>query len=608
MSPTPVVIVGAGAAGCTQALLLARYGIASTVVEQRTDPRLHPAAHVINARTLEIWNQASPALVQALDAITPAIDTVNVIRWCTGIGGEALGEIDLLSQPDRLAEVRSHSSFLISHIGQHLLMPALWDAVDNEPLVDFRRGWRARYVDGQLLLQGPGEKAAAPSEARVVIAADGANSVLREGAGIAMTGPVLANMGSVFFHAPDLFPAGQCRPLLSWIYHPQLSGVLIAHADDDYVLMTPYLHPAQQIAHDSAAFWRDRLPAVLGSDDFTIRSTGTWTMTSQMAERFRSGRLILIGDAAHRFPHTGGFGLNSGVQDAHNLAWKLSAILQYGAADSLLDTYEAERRPVIARFAEQSVHNHFKLDDVTAPLGITNRSLHKATELAAKLPAGRLPDRMVAAIADGLTRLQTSRTRALLRTSAKSRRLREHIATAIPDQLEHFVASRLEFGYTYDGVLIGADDARRLDPRGADDGNDDDVTRYQPSTAPGARLPHIVLCDADSVPRSIHELIAPVGLTLFTADTASWTAFLDRAAFTVPVTVVALAPADPMDPTLALFDADVGAVVARPDGHVVWRSSAGPQDAASLVDLITGAWSSVYPGPARTPLRSTMCS
>ena len=126
MDSETVVIVGAGAAGATLALLLARLGIPSTVVEERRDTRLHPAAHVINARTLEIWNQESPELGDALEAITPPIDTVNIIRWCTDVRSEPIGEIDLLSQPDRLDEVRSHSPYLISHIGQHLLMPVLW--------------------------------------------------------------------------------------------------------------------------------------------------------------------------------------------------------------------------------------------------------------------------------------------------------------------------------------------------------------------------------------------------------------------------------------------------------------------------------------------------
>ncbi|OPX08740.1 FAD-dependent monooxygenase, partial [Mycobacterium sp. AT1] len=453
MTTEPVVIVGAGAAGCTLALLLARYGIPSTIVDHRTEARLHPAAHVVNARTLEIWNQASPNLIRALVAMTPAIDTVNLIRWCTDVRATPLGEIDLLSEPDRLAEVQGHSPFLISHIGQHLLMPALWEALDDEGLIDFRRGWRADLDAGTLVLKPPG---AAPTTeaAQYVVAADGANSSLRDAARIAMEGPVLANMGSVFFHAPNLYPEGDARPLLSWIYHPRFSGVMIAHADDDYVLMTPYLHPAQSIARDSENYWNRQLPNVIGATDYQIRSTGTWTMTSQMATTFRRGPLLLIGDAAHRFPHTGGFGLNSGVQDAHNLAWKLAAVLDSGAPDSLLDTYEIERRAVVTRFAEQSTTNHFKLDEVTAPLGITNRSLHQATEFMAKPWLSRLPDRVMATAADGLTRAQTSRTKRLLRDDARGRRLRRRMAETIPGQLEHFVASGLEFGYAYVSPLI----------------------------------------------------------------------------------------------------------------------------------------------------------
>lgn len=588
MSTESVVIVGAGASGSTLALLLARYGIPSTVVEERLEPRLHPAAHVINARTLEIWNQASAGLGRELDAITPPIDTVNIIRWCTDVRSAPIGEIDLLSQPDRLAEVRTHSSYLISHIGQHLLMPVLWKALADEPLVDFRRGWRAELVGEELSLQPTGMKPVAVSP-RFVIAADGANSNLREAAAIAMTGPVLANMGSVFFHAPQLYPDGASRPLLSWIYHPRFSGVMIAHADDDYVLMTPYLHAAQSIARDSRRYWNRVLPNVIGSADYRIRSTGTWTMTKQIADRFRRGPLLLIGDAAHRFPHTGGFGLNSGVQDAHNLAWKLAAILQEGAAESLLDTYETERRPVVTRFAEQSTSNHFKLDEVTAPLGITNASLHKATELIGKLPLGWVPAPAIARVADALTIAQTSRTRRLLRNSARSRRLREHMAAEIPGQEEHFVASGLEFGYAYASPLIDTAEGRCPDG---------DVALYHPTTHPGARLPHAMIRGTDDSQLSTHAAVARTGLTLFTADTSGWAEALARTPITVPLTVVALRAADDDGdrPLIDMFEVgDHGGVVVRPDGHVVWRTRTGPQAVDRLHMFTERSWASIYP-------------
>lgn len=584
MATDPVVIVGAGAAGGTLALLLARYGIPSTLVDQRTEARLHPAAHVVNARSLEIWNQASPNLIRALEAMTPAVDTVNLIRWCTDVRATPLGEIDLLSEPDRLAEVRGHSPFLISHIGQHLLMPALWEALDDEGLIDFRRGWRADFDAGTLVLKPPG---AAPTTeaARYVVAADGANSSLRDAAGMAMNGPVLANMGSVFFHAPNLYPDGHDRPLLSWIYHPRFSGVMIAHADDDYVLMTPYLHPAQSIARDSENYWNRQLPNVIGTSDYQIRSTGTWTMTSQMATTFRRGPLLLIGDAAHRFPHTGGFGLNSGVQDAHNLAWKLAAVLDSGAPDSLLDTYETERRPVVTRFAEQSTTNHFKLDEVTAPLGITNRALHQATEFMAKPWLARIPDRVMASVADGLTRAQTARTKRLLRDDARGRQLRRRMAETIPGQLDHFVASGLEFGYAYVSPLI---DTGVEGPC-----PDGDVSIYEPTTHPGARLPHTLVADDAGGIRPIHDLIRPAGLTLFTADMQAWAASMPQSLVDLPIAVTVLSLPDP-DGRSAMLDllgiGELGAVVVRPDGHVVWRSRTGVDVVDQLEAFVLRAW------------------
>lgn len=587
MASEPILIAGAGAAGSTMALLLARYGIASMLVEERQDPRLHPAAHVINARTLEIWNQASPALGNALDALTPPIDTVNIIRWCTDIVSDPIGEIDLLSQPDRLAEVRMHSRHLISHIGQHLLMPKLWSAVENEPLVEFRRGYRAEMIGRRVLLRSAGIDPIVVVP-RFVVAADGANSALRDAAGITMRGPVLANMGSVFFRAPGLYPNGASRPLLSWIYHPRFSGVMIAHADDDYVLMTPYLHAAQAVARDSRRYWNEILPHVIGSTHYRIRSTGTWTMTKQIADRFRQGPLLLIGDAAHRFPHTGGFGLNSGVQDAHNLAWKLAAVLGDGAPESLLDTYEAERRPVVERFAEQSTHNHFALDHVTAPMGITNRSLHRATELISKLPLTWLPEGVIATVADALTTAQTSRTRRLLRQTKRSDRLRRQMAEAIPGQEEHFVASGLEFGYAYRSTLI--DTSEGPCPDG-------DVARYQPITHPGARLPHAVISGGDGIERSTHDVITRRGLTMFTADANSWIEILSDAALPVPLTVVAVSPdgGGHLSAVDLLEVGEHGAVVVRPDGHVVWRTRSGPTAVHRLRTFLERSWRDVYP-------------
>jgi 2,4-dichlorophenol 6-monooxygenase len=593
MTDDRIVIVGGGSTGCTLALLLARRGISSIVLECREEPLVHPAAHVINARSLEIWHQASPTLTEEIVALATPTENLGSIRWCCGLTDAPLGDIDVAADPEVQERLRSYSPFLISHIGQHLLMPVLWAALEREPLVDFRRGTSVERVyetSGRMVVDiraqfEPVERISA----RYVVAADGANSAVREHAGIEMHGKVLTHIGSVFFHAPRLFGADTPRPLLAWIYEPRFCGALVSHAADHYVLMTPYLHRDQAVARARDAFWNRMLPEVLRrSHGFTIRSTGTWTMTSQIASRFRRGRLLLAGDAAHRFPPAGGFGLNSGVQDAQNLAWKITAIINGHADDALLDTYDPERRPVVERFAQQSVKNFFRLDDVTAPLGITNRAICKATAAVACPPVSWLPGRLLGLVCDRATQLQTRRTKVLLAEGARARRVRAQIAAAIPGQIEHFVFQGLEFGYIYRGPLI--------DPETDDTPlEQSDVVTYRPTTRPGARLPHAsVLHEGRPVP--IHDILCLEGLTLLTSSAPQWSAALrtQRHSAVLPIMVTCLAAADPRDQGELLTLLEVGhqgAVLVRPDGHIAWRTTkSAPAGSSDLNRFLDERW------------------
>ncbi|MBX7432676.1 FAD-dependent oxidoreductase [Mycobacterium sp. Y57] len=593
MTDDQIVIVGGGSTGCTLALHLARRGISSIVLERREEPLVHPAAHVINARSLEIWHQASPALTEELLALATPTEKLGSIRWCCGLAHEPLGEIDVAADPQLQERLRTYSPFLISHIGQHLLMPVFWAALEREPLVNFRRGTSVERVcerAGRMVVDiRPRSRPAERLSARYVVAADGANSTVRERAGIAMQGRVLTHIGSVFFHAPRLFAADTPRPLLAWIYQPRFCGALVSHAADHYVLMTPYLHRDQAVARDSDAYWNRVLPEVLGmGQGFTVRSTGTWTMTSQIASRFRRGQLLLAGDAAHRFPPAGGFGLNSGVQDAQNLAWKIAAIIDAQADDALLDTYDPERRPVVERFARQSVKNFFRLDEVTAPLGITNRAICKATEAVGQPPLSWVPGRLLGSACDRATRLQTRRTKVLLAGGARGRRLRAQISATIPGQLEHFVFQGLEFGYMYRGPLIAP---------GPDDNplEQSDIVTYRPTTRPGARLPHAyVLHEGRRVP--VHDILCPAGLTLLTSSAVQWRAALrtQRHSAALPVLITCLTAADPHDQgeLLALFEVGHrGAVLVRPDGHVAWRTTKpAPEGSSDLNRFLEERW------------------
>jgi len=578
-----ITIVGAGATGCTLALLLARYGIASTVIERRSSSLNHPAAHVINARSQEIWRRASPKLAAQIAALAPPSEEVSIIRWSTDLRGTPLGEIDLMSDSEQVDRIQGHSPFLISHIGQHLLMPILWDALEQEPLIDFRRGWSFQdvIVDGPRVTVHASGPQVSDTEivSRYVIGADGANSRVRDALGIQMRGPVLANMGSVFFHA-ELF-GDTSRPLLTWIYSPSFCGVLIAHANNDYVLMSPYLNKRQDIAANSRSYWARVLPQVIGEGvAFNIHSTGTWTMTSQTAENFAVDNVILAGDAAHRFPHTGGFGLNSGVQDAHNLAWKLAAVLEGRAPASLLASYECERRPVVERFAAQSVANHFRLDEAMQGIGLSNRSLSVVTAAFNHRVLDLIPAPIMRQVTDGLIRLATSRTAALLGNDARARYRRAAIRNRIPAQLEHFASTGLEFGYTYSSPLVRSETTPQpVDGEG--------VVNYMPTTWPGARLPHTWLVDDGDIVSS-HDLLDLRDFTLFTNSPRSWQEIIPA---DTPVTVVGLDTAVAPDPctVLDLFEVGSdGAVLVRPDGHVAWRTTAPSlSGAAELIDVVT---------------------
>lgn len=589
--PVPVLIAGAGSTGATAALLLARRGIRTIIVDRRSDELTHPAAHVIHGRSLEIWREADPALAEAIAGLAPPIESVNLIRWCSDLSGPPLGEIDLASRPEQLARVKSHSDFLVSHVGQHQLMPVLWSALDREQLVDFRRSTRVEQVeqngDAVAATMSTGAKVAA----RYVVGADGSNSELRASAGIEMHGPVLARMGSAFFRAPGLYPA-DARPLLSWIYQPNFAGVLIAHADDHYVLMNTYLHPDQDVASSREDYWGRTLPAVLGDSlDFDIVSTGTWTMTSQTAGSFRRGRLILAGDAAHRFPHTGGYGLNSGVQDAHNIAWKLDAILGGAATDRLLDTYEVERRPVIDLFARHSVANHFHLDSATKYFGVRNTMLQRATTAMSRRPLTWLPGRIAAPLAERITHAGLARTRILESTGWRAQRVRDLVAGNIPGQLPHFVSTGLEYGYRYAGPLIASEPGAREPAVGSDD-----VVEYRPDTRPGGRLPHTVI-DTPDGPRSTLELVdtRPTTLSVFTFDPSQWTEVLDLAtAELAPLAthVVDLGAATSPEPAVDLYGVGTrGAVVVRADGHIIWRTDRQARATGlELLDAIRHRW------------------
>jgi len=287
-----------------------------------------------------------------------------------------------------------------------------------------------------------------------------------------------------------------------------------------------------------------------------IHSVQSWAMTAQVVDRYRVGRIFLIGDAAHRFPPTGGLGLNTGVHDAHNLAWKLAWDISKRAPADLLDTYEAERRPVGITNTEHSVKNFDGLMDVYAALGLPRFGVRALQALAGSQPMAAMP-RPASRLT--VTTLMTVAMRRIGRVTSRGRigaRLRDRVQEVIALQGGHFRTWGLDLGVHYARGFLDEGDV-----------SDDlmDIEFYTPVVRVGGRLPHAwVQYNGSRV--STLDLPARDTLTVLAASQheSSW-----RDAQTAvgrPLTVIGVDLAACSGPLRPLAAGQ--ALLLRPDAHI----------------------------------------
>jgi len=542
----PVLVVGAGPVGLSAALLLARLGIRSLVVDRRDGPHRAPQAHVVNPRTLEICRAAGLDMARLRAAAAPA-DDVSQVVWMTRLAGEELGRLSYEREPDE--NLRYTPTPLLS-LSQHLFEPILLDRLqpERDAEVRYRHQWIALEQDAdgvtsriENLATGDGYTV----RSRWLFAADGAGSRVRKALEIPMLGPDrLQSFVMIHFRA-DLRALVRDRPaILYWLVEPDTLGTLVAHdIDRTWVFMQPYDPDTESVE----AYTEDACAAIvrraLGRDDvaFSIRDIGTWTMTAQLAERYAAGRVFLIGDSAHRFPPTGGLGMNTGIQDAHNLVWKLCVVESGRAPRSLLDTYEIERRPVAQENADHSLTNAMKLWEVFETLGIVPGD-----------PVGS-KTRMTAVLADPASR--------------------ERIAVAIEHQRDHFDMLGLQLGFAYEAGALVPDGAER---RAAEN----PVRDFVPTSRPGSRVPHAWVERAGERVSVLDLLPYDTFTVLAGPEGAAWADAVGQVR-DVPIRCL-VAGRDFIDPgrdwaSVCEIGA-TGALLVRPDQHVAWRVRAAPPD------------------------------
>ena len=349
----PVLVAGAGPTGLCAALLLARLGIGSLTVERHPGTSIYPRSTGINVRSMEVLR--SLGLEEAVTAAS--FDGMpGIARSSTLVDPE----VEL--SPSSISEAGDISPCAWTPCSQSALEPILAVAVAAEHCAELRFG--AELVSfkqdrcgviAEVLDRATHEVTQVRCE--YLIAADGARSPVRDRLGITMRGPGdLMPCVSIHFASDLRSRLARTPNFLHFVGRDEVVGVFIpTDGHSRWVLVVPVRDRTAEDLSAERAAELVRVGAGLCDLDVEVLGMVPWMMQADSADQWRAGNVFLAGDAAHRMTPAGGLGMNTGIQDAHNLCWKLAAVLQGSAGPSLLETYEAERMPVAQRNVKRSV-------------------------------------------------------------------------------------------------------------------------------------------------------------------------------------------------------------------------------------------------------------
>jgi 2-polyprenyl-6-methoxyphenol hydroxylase-like FAD-dependent oxidoreductase len=350
---TSVLIVGAGPAGLTAAIALARAGVDCLVIDRRPAPSEHPRATVVSTRSMELlrsWGLEERMLAAGVE--------VDWLMWLC----ETLARVDEGTGIEIGLPTRAQAALISPTAPACVSQPAFERALLDE----LRSLETARVEVGSTLVALDGTRAAvrAADGERVVsteyvVAADGAYSTVRSALGIPMRGAddVLVAV-TALVRAPLWDVVGEHR---YGFYATDVAGVessFFPTGRGDAWLFGYLVEPGAERSLPATRELEARIRRAVGTDrvPLHVERVGSFSSSARIADRFRSGRVFLVGDAAHRVTPRGGTGMNTAIHDGYDLGWKLAWVLRGWAGAGLLDSYEAERRPVaehnVARSAD----------------------------------------------------------------------------------------------------------------------------------------------------------------------------------------------------------------------------------------------------------------
>jgi 2-polyprenyl-6-methoxyphenol hydroxylase-like FAD-dependent oxidoreductase len=514
------LIAGGGPVGMTLACELSRRGIACLLVERNLTTTKHPKMDITNARSMELFRRLGMADALRAAAV-PEANNFDV-SWITNLSGQELHRFRYpsVSEWRKLIRERNDGSLPAEppmRVSQVVVEPVLQRAVQAAPMVEARWGVELEDLsqdhEAVTATLRPADGAIEQVSCRYLIGCDGGTSRVRGCLGIRLDGQWRVQQRFLtHFRSTDVQLLQRWG--IAWHYQ-SAAGTLIAQNDKDvWTLQTRWPQEMAPDAVDVSGLLRG-----FAGRDFAheILVANAWTPHFVVAERYGHGRVLLAGDAAHQYVPTGGYGMNTGIGDACDLGWKLAAVLHGYGGPRLLASYDLERRPVGLRNCE-AARRHSETRAAIAEV------YREAGDLSAPTPDGDAA------------------------RAAAGRR----IATIGNAENESY---GIELGYAYaDSEVICGDPGAEIP---------DDPLHYVPTTAPGARMPSVLM--ADRVP--IFDRFG------------QW---LTLACFGAPASAALLAAAArrrvPLE-VLRTDDPEIvrvygrGLLLVRPDQHVAWRGA-----------------------------------
>lgn len=545
---TEVLIAGGGPCGLMLANELGRRGVRCLVVDAKPGTAVNPQANATQARTMEHYRRLGFAHEVRALGLPP--DHPTDIAYLTRLTGYELARLELPTAAEAVRRVRelggSWSAAELPHrVSQKYVEQVLRRQAQAQASCDVRYGWRLEAFtpsdEGvEAIVQPVAGGPAVTVQAQYLVGADGARSLVRRELGIAWGGSsgvqrdfMGGKMFAVYLRAPGLRERMPHKPAWMFVTVNARRRAFMAAVDGQ----GEYAFHAAVHAHEDADAWTEddarRVFAEACGEDIPIEvlTYGTWVAGhSLVARSYRRGRVCIAGDAAHLFTPTGGLGYNTAVEDAVNLGWKLAHMLRGRAAPALLDSYEAERRPVAER---NTAYARRFADSV---------GLFQAAEALEQAgPQGDAARREASAYLNAHARLE-------------------------------FNIPGVTFGARYDGSPVLWPDGTQPPP--------DEPNAYVPSATPGGRAPHAWLADGRSLFDSFHFEWTLLALG---ASPPSTQAF-EHAARERGLDLKVVRHAG--DDLLRLYEAPLALV--RPDQIVAWRGR-DARDAPAVLARVVAA-------------------